>query len=192
MRCAYRYLTTKKEQNVRVTVVGIKRPGRETAGNRLIHSHRKKNFGAPATRSTPLGSRLTSTTVSERLSPVKTFSFRPNDGRTKRHDRKRTKNSQHNYVYIPVCFSTRYYVFIKLCVLPEYKTSLFRPRVFSRALGCGARRRPACTPRCKCGSRSGSVARALGVRSREIWRVPRGSLSAQPEPHKTTGIPFSG
>ena len=50
---------------------------------------------------------------------------------------------------------------------------------FSRALGCGARRAPACTPRCKCGSRPGSMARALGVQSREIWQV-------------TTGIAFRG
>ena len=33
----------------------------------------------------------------------------------------------------------------------------------SRALGCGARRGPACTPRRKFGSRAGSVARSLGV-----------------------------
>ena len=38
---------------------------------------------------------------------------------------------------------------------------------------------PACTPRCKCGSRPGSVARALGVQSREIWQATTGSLSAE-------------
>ena len=56
-------------------------------------------------------------------------------------------------------------------------------------LGCGARRGPACTPRCKCGSRPGSVARALGVHSREIWQVTTGSLSAEVEPSKTIENP---
>ena len=67
-------------------------------------------------------------------------------------------------------------------VFPEYKTFLFRPRVFSCALGCGALRGPACTPRCKCESRPASVPRALGVQSREIWQVTTGSLSDQLEP----------
>ena len=44
-----------------------------------------------------------------------------------------------------------------------YKTFLFCPRLFSRALGCGARRGAACTRRCKCGPRPGSVTRALGA-----------------------------
>ena len=48
---------------------------------------------------------------------------------------------------------------------------LRRPWVFSRTLGCGARTGPACTPRRKFGSRESSVARALGVQSREIWQV---------------------
>ena len=52
----------------------------------------------------------------------------------------------------------------KLTLFPEYKTFLFRPRVFPRALGCETRG-SACTPRPKFGSRPGSVARALGVRS---------------------------
>ena len=55
----------------------------------------------------------------------------------------------------------------------EYVPFLFRPRALSRALGCGARMGPACTQRCKCGSLLGSVARALGGQSREIWQVPR-------------------
>ena len=38
---------------------------------------------------------------------------------------------------------------------------LFRSRVFSRALRCGARRGPACLRRCKCGCRPGSMARVL-------------------------------
>ena len=53
---------------------------------------------------------------------------------------------------------------------------LRRPWVFLRALGCGARRGPACTPRWKLGSQAGSVARALGVQSHEIWQVITGSL----------------
>ena len=65
---------------------------------------------------------------------------------------------------------------------------LFRPWVRSRALGCGARRRPACTPRCKFGSRPGSVVRALGVQCREIWQATTGSFfptsSSQPGPCK--------
>ena len=51
------------------------------------------------------------------------------------------------------------------------------PRVFSRALGCGARKGPASTPRRKCGSRPGSLARALGSQSCEIWQVSTGLLS---------------
>ena len=51
---------------------------------------------------------------------------------------------------------------------------LRRPCVFSRALDCGARRGPTGTRRRKFGSRVGSVARALGVRSREIWQVITG------------------
>ena len=61
----------------------------------------------------------------------------------------------------------------------EYKTFLFRLRVFSHALGCEARRGGACTPRCKRVSRPGSVARAMGVQSREIWQVTTGSHSAK-------------
>ena len=55
-----------------------------------------------------------------------------------------------------------------------------RLRVFFRALGCEARKGAACTPRHKCGSRPGSVARALGVQSRAIWQVTTGSLSTSP------------
>ena len=44
---------------------------------------------------------------------------------------------------------------------PEYKTFIFRPRVYSHALGWGARKGPG--PRCKCGSRPSFVARALGI-----------------------------
>ena len=63
---------------------------------------------------------------------------------------------------------------------------LFRPRVFSRALDCGAPRGPACARRCECGSRSGSVARVLGANSGEQpWdRFPPGqSLARQCKTH---------
>ena len=56
----------------------------------------------------------------------------------------------------------------KIAFILEYKTFIFWSLVFSRGLGCGARRGAACTRRCKCGSRPGSMARALGVRSRGI------------------------
>ena len=72
----------------------------------------------------------------------------------------------------------------KIYFFPEYKTFLLRPRVFSRALDCGARRGPACTRR-KFMSRPGSVARALGVQSREIWQLTTESLSTKLEPSKT-------
>ena len=51
--------------------------------------------------------------------------------------------------------------------------------VFSRGLGCRARRGAACTPRRKTGSRAGSATRALSVQSREIWQVITGSFSAE-------------
>ena len=66
---------------------------------------------------------------------------------------------------------------------------LRRPRVFSHALGCGARRGPAFTQRRKFGPREGSVARALGVQSREIGQVITGVLSAELEPSKTIENP---
>ena len=50
---------------------------------------------------------------------------------------------------------------------------LRRPSVFSRALGCGARRGPACTRRRR-RSRPGSVAHALGVHSRRNLASDRG------------------
>ena len=60
---------------------------------------------------------------------------------------------------------------------------LFRRRVFSRALGCGARRAREYTRR-KCGPRPGFVARALGVQSRGELALSVGSISAEPEPTK--------
>ena len=54
---------------------------------------------------------------------------------------------------------------------------LFLPRVFSRALGCGAPRGLACTLRCKSGPWPRSMARALGVQSRENWQVVTGRHS---------------
>ena len=58
---------------------------------------------------------------------------------------------------------------------------LFRPRVFPHALGCGARRGPACTLGANFGPRPGSVARALGVQSRDFWQLVAGLLSDQRE-----------
>ena len=45
-------------------------------------------------------------------------------------------------------------------------------------------------PRCKCGSRPGSLARARGVRSREIWQVDTRSISEEPSPIKFMGNPW--
>ena len=61
------------------------------------------------------------------------------------------------------CITSNMYSIKLTFFFPEYASFLFRPLVFSRALGGGACRGPACTPRCKFGSRPGSVARALGV-----------------------------
>ena len=63
------------------------------------------------------------------------------------------------------------------------------PVGLSRALGCGARRRPACKTRRKFGSRAGSVARALGVQNRKTWQVTMGSLSTELMPSKAMENP---
>ena len=59
---------------------------------------------------------------------------------------------------------------------------ILRSLVFSRALGCEIRRRPACTPPLKYGSGPGAVARGLGVHSRLIWQVVVVRASAHLEP----------
>ena len=64
---------------------------------------------------------------------------------------------------------------------------LRRPWVFSGALGCGARRGPACTPRHKFVPRAAPVTRALDVPTREIWQ--RHHRVA--EPRKTVEYPHS-
>ena len=61
---------------------------------------------------------------------------------------------------------------------------LFRPRVFARALGSGARRESARTPRRKCGPWPRSATRALEVQSREKWRVTMGRYSEHVEPSR--------
>ena len=71
----------------------------------------------------------------------------------------------------------------------HFHAFLRRPWVFSRALGCGARRGPACTPRRTSGRRAGCVARALGVQSCEIWQEITGLLSAKLDPSKTLENP---
>ena len=64
----------------------------------------------------------------------------------------------------------------------------FRPRVFSRAIGCGARGGPARTRRCKCGL-GRPPWHVLWAFSREVWQVTTGSLSAELEPGKTMENP---
>ena len=59
---------------------------------------------------------------------------------------------------------------------------------FSRSRPRG-RTRPSCRPRRKCGSRAGSVARALGARSRQIWQVIAGKQSAEPELSRSMETP---
>ena len=69
----------------------------------------------------------------------------------------------------------------KLTFFVQWHFLLFRPWVFSRGLGCGARRRPAWTLRCKCGPWPRSVARGSS-KSRKLasnhgfrFRPPRAS-----------------
>ena len=88
-------------------------------------------------------------------------------------------------VPIPSVYSYVYYYVLLVCVFFSLHAFLRRPWVLSRALGCGARKWPACTPRCKFGSRAGSVARALGVQSREIWQEITGLLCVELDPSKT-------
>ena len=78
-----------------------------------------------------------------------------------------------------------------VCCFFTFARLFQRPWVFSRTLGCEARRRPACTPRRKFGSRAGCVARALGVQSLEIWRVITGLLFAELEPSKAMANPHA-
>ena len=84
-----------------------------------------------------------------------------------------------NLVLLRTLLCTNVCVFLDICTLFSGARGYFL-----RALGCGARRGPACTPRCKFGSRAGSVARALGIQSREIWQAITGLLSAELEPSK--------
>ena len=67
-------------------------------------------------------------------------------------------------MYVRIQLVKAIVIVLKTGLFPEYETFYFRPRVFSRALGCGARRGPMCRPRRKCGSRPRSVVRALGVK----------------------------
>ena len=84
-----------------------------------------------------------------------------------------------------------------ICVL-RVKTTFFAHRHFfsfrsgvcSSYLGRIASRGSSCSPRRKCGSRPGCVARALGIQRREIWQEIAGIAgrrSAEPEPSRTTG-----
>ena len=61
-------------------------------------------------------------------------------------------------------YAHKMYITVYKCVCLAYPPFfLCRPRVFSRALGSGARREPVRTPQPKCGPWPRSVARALGV-----------------------------
>ena len=71
-------------------------------------------------------------------------------------------------VLLPCCSSC-----YKCVLLAHRHFFLFRPRVFSRALGSVACREPAGTTRRKCGPWPTSVARALGLQS---WTSPRGGV----------------
>ena len=64
----------------------------------------------------------------------------------------------------------------------------FRPRVFSRAPGCGARRGPCLCTRRKFGPGPGTFWRALWA-FKANWPVLTGSLSAESEPCKTLETP---
>ena len=77
----------------------------------------------------------------------------------------------------------------KFIIFAHCHAFLFRPRIFSRALGCWAHRGSACTQRRKFGPRLGSVARALGIQSRGGLALVAGSLSAEPEPTRHMETP---
>ena len=72
-----------------------------------------------------------------------------------------------------------------------WRTFLSRPRVYSCALGCGARKGVECTLRRKFGPRSCSVARALGVQSRTSWFFFTGLRSATPSRPGPGSFPIS-
>ena len=84
--------------------------------------------------------------------------------------------------------------YVRMCIFTFFlrNTKLFASGrgSFIALSGCGGCRGPACTPRCKCGSRAGSVAHAPGVQSREIWQVTTGSLSAELEPTRPMETPL--
>ena len=61
------------------------------------------------------------------------------------------------------------YVYIYKCTrFAHWQALLFGQRAFARALGCGARKGGARALWCKFGARPGSVARTLGIQSREL------------------------
>ena len=84
--------------------------------------------------------------------------------------------------YIGACICTKCTCFARLHAL------LGRPRVISRALGCGARRGAACTPRRKCWSRAGSVARSWCSKSRDPANNHRIAFRLD-EPRRTIETP---
>ena len=83
-----------------------------------------------------------------------------------------------NFVFIVTfrfCFISTMYNYLYLFIFRHRHFFLFRPRLYSRVLGSGARKEPARTPQRKCGPRPRSEARALGVQSHENWQ-PRGGI----------------
>ena len=73
-----------------------------------------------------------------------------------------------------------YQVYTRCTFSAHWQAVLFRPQALSRALGFEARRRAACTLRCKLGPRTGFVAHAMGVRSCASWLTFTGLLSSTP------------
>ena len=73
------------------------------------------------------------------------------------------------------------FVFTQCTLLGHRQPVLVRPRVVSRALGCGTRRGGRVYSWRRFGLRPGSVTHALGVQCRTSWLLFTGSLSAEPE-----------
>ena len=90
----------------------------------------------------------------------------------------------HMLLHHTVTYHTIPYQIICTCIkcpfFALWQAFLFRPRIFSRALGCGARGGGACALRCNFWPRPGSEAHVLGVRSRASWLFFTGFLSAMP------------
>ena len=95
----------------------------------------------------------------------------------------------HMLLHHTVTYHTIPYQIICTCIkcpfFALWQAFLFRPRIFSRALGCGARGGGACALRCNFWPRPGSEAHVLGVRSRASWLLFTGLLFATPSLPRT-------